>query len=619
MGKPPLHSFRSGVNLSRGFDMTASTAETEDALSRILESEPFQRSKRNSELLAHLVKATMRGQEEELNGTAIAQDVFGKGSEFDPASDPSVRVQMGRLRRQLTEYYETDGRDDPVRIEIPKGSYVPIVEKRRDPDSVPDDGLRARQTEQDDVEEQTAPQADRRRALSRRLVWAPAAALLLIVIGIGAVLYRLEAWPFDTAPKIAALQSTINDFPVVVVRGFENRTGDPDDDAFARGFQRQFAADLQRFNIARIALDQPPPTVDVPGLRARADFIVTGAILETEPTLDVIVWLVDVTDASLTVADRMRLDVQGEYRQTLESFSQRLSAHFAAPRGKLATATFRQFGKDLPDAAGDLAAFRCLSLFNDYASDHSVGEFDAIYDCLKRHSDELPNNGSLLAALSWMTLLGSQEAQLLVDPPAELELTVSEAHEIAKQAVAVDPANDQAHIYLGLAQWFLGFEEEALASMRRAVTINPADPQHHAHFALYSALAGNWTEALPLAEQAIEWDLNPPGWYRLPFFFHAVAVGSSGRAEREIGRGASRSDVFDPIYRLVAASMGGDDRLVERFRERVVSSPDAKEGDALRTARRWLRSREVIERIEHHLRRVGVPVGDEPLETETPS
>jgi hypothetical protein len=54
----------------------------------------------------------------------IATEVFGRSAHFDPQSDSTVRVQVGRLRNKLAEYYSSDGMDDPVVVELPKGSYV---------------------------------------------------------------------------------------------------------------------------------------------------------------------------------------------------------------------------------------------------------------------------------------------------------------------------------------------------------------------------------------------------------------------------------------------------------------------------------------------------------------
>src|ERR1700730_2482919 len=54
----------------------------------------------------------------------IATEVFGRSAGFDPQADSTVRVQAGRLRVKLAEYYATEGVDDPIIVELPKGSYV---------------------------------------------------------------------------------------------------------------------------------------------------------------------------------------------------------------------------------------------------------------------------------------------------------------------------------------------------------------------------------------------------------------------------------------------------------------------------------------------------------------
>lgn len=54
----------------------------------------------------------------------IATEVLGRPAGFDPQSDSTVRVQAGRLRVKLAEYYTHEGVDDPILVEIPKGSYT---------------------------------------------------------------------------------------------------------------------------------------------------------------------------------------------------------------------------------------------------------------------------------------------------------------------------------------------------------------------------------------------------------------------------------------------------------------------------------------------------------------
>jgi hypothetical protein len=62
----------------------------------------------------------------QLKEFVLGHVVFDRGSEYDPHTDSIVRVEAKRLRRKLREYYEIDGRDDPVAIKLQPGSYVPV-------------------------------------------------------------------------------------------------------------------------------------------------------------------------------------------------------------------------------------------------------------------------------------------------------------------------------------------------------------------------------------------------------------------------------------------------------------------------------------------------------------
>ena len=91
-------------------------------LDRILHSGPFHQSHRRQRFLEYLVNETLAGRSERLKGYSIALEVFGRPETFDPIVHPLVRIEAARLREKLREYYGTEGRDDPVRIELPKAA-----------------------------------------------------------------------------------------------------------------------------------------------------------------------------------------------------------------------------------------------------------------------------------------------------------------------------------------------------------------------------------------------------------------------------------------------------------------------------------------------------------------
>lgn len=92
---------------------------------RVVEDESFRRAPRLRELLLFIAEKAVGGRSVELNENDIARAVFRRPETFNSADDSIVRSSARQLRTKLHEYFEGPGRDEPVIIEIPKGSYVP--------------------------------------------------------------------------------------------------------------------------------------------------------------------------------------------------------------------------------------------------------------------------------------------------------------------------------------------------------------------------------------------------------------------------------------------------------------------------------------------------------------
>lgn len=110
-------------------------ADIRAELKRIQGADLFLRAARMSALLGFLVEETLSGRAAQLKAFTVAQGVFGRDETFDPQNDTIVRVEASRLRRQLKSYYDGVGKNDPVIIGIPRGTYRPSF-KRKDDDPV---------------------------------------------------------------------------------------------------------------------------------------------------------------------------------------------------------------------------------------------------------------------------------------------------------------------------------------------------------------------------------------------------------------------------------------------------------------------------------------------------
>ncbi|MEL6482960.1 MAG: hypothetical protein AAFQ75_16045, partial [Pseudomonadota bacterium] len=120
-----------------GSDQQPDRMMIEAHLTRVVESRQFAGTTRLKRFLIHIVTQTLEGRSETLKGYALGVDVFDKPADFDPGTDTIVRVQASKLRARLEAYYAQEGRSEPLRIKLPKGQYVPVIEVADDASGPP--------------------------------------------------------------------------------------------------------------------------------------------------------------------------------------------------------------------------------------------------------------------------------------------------------------------------------------------------------------------------------------------------------------------------------------------------------------------------------------------------
>ena len=106
-------------------------------LERVLASSEFRKCAQLSRFLRYTVEEALAGADGASKETLIGIEVFGRRPDYDPGCDPVVRVEARRLRVKLSQYYGNEGREDPIRIQVPKGGYLPAFEVRAAEPEVP--------------------------------------------------------------------------------------------------------------------------------------------------------------------------------------------------------------------------------------------------------------------------------------------------------------------------------------------------------------------------------------------------------------------------------------------------------------------------------------------------
>jgi len=106
-------------------------AQIAEQVQRVAESALLRGSEPLRRLLQVFLEHALEHPGEPLKEYSIATLALGRGADYDPRTEATVRVQVGRLRGKLAEYYHGEGADDPIHLEIPKGSYVLVATEQR--------------------------------------------------------------------------------------------------------------------------------------------------------------------------------------------------------------------------------------------------------------------------------------------------------------------------------------------------------------------------------------------------------------------------------------------------------------------------------------------------------
>ena len=115
-----------GASVQPSDSQAISPTVIREHLARVLASAAFARAERLRRFLRFVVDETLAGRQGEIKESTIALEVCGRDASFDAKVDPIVRVDASRLRARLHDYYAAEGRFEAVRIELPKGAYVPL-------------------------------------------------------------------------------------------------------------------------------------------------------------------------------------------------------------------------------------------------------------------------------------------------------------------------------------------------------------------------------------------------------------------------------------------------------------------------------------------------------------
>ena len=368
----------------------------------------------------------MRGEAQRIKGYTIAVEALGRGESFDPQADPIVRVEAGRLRRTLEHYYAGLGAQEPIVIELPRGSYVPTFRRQG---SASDD--------------------HRNSSLN-------AATTTLT--------NREKVGPFQTG----------NGLPTLSVLPFEAE-GTRSAAAISLGRLRSKLRDaLARFDEINVVSDVPPtdaslmvghPPSSRYKLSASGEYSDDGTALTLR--------LIDADGAIVWTRIFGPLQTSGTPRQTEDWIARDVGTALAQPFGVI-HALERGKHHDLdPRYSSVIATFDYLVGVFDDPGNQGSAVHARLRGNLERLTNVEPTFALGFAMLTWVYL---REHYSMVPPRPSDTPALDRALKAAQRAVALKPQSPRAHQTLFVACFARGEIAAAFVEGELALQLNPFDP-----------------------------------------------------------------------------------------------------------------------------------------------
>ncbi len=468
--------------------------EVLEELGRILSSDSFSHSAVLSSFLKFVVEETLEGNTDGLKEYTIGVSALGKTADFNPQIDAIVRIHAGRLRRLLKEYYEGPGLTDPIRIEVVKGTYVPVFRPQ----------LLNKVNGKADENIKTTPYTRSK--------------LTLAVL------------PFRNLCADGSYQFFVDGFGEELTRIFSIC---------------QDIAVIAHHSTRKYAL--APVDMREIGVELGAHYLINGTVRRSSEEIRVNVALVETLNGrqvwskvyTHVLEEDKIMDIQDEINDNVFAI---LSGHYGFIVRHIMNAA--QSTKKL-----DLMSFDAILWIYYAQMTHSLEAFQLTREALEKALQHEPNNVTCLAMLGDLYLDSYTLGFPTVEDP------VSEAYQLISKAIKIDPLSQYAQLIFAWVNIYMHRKKEAIEAMDYCLQLGPPSASLNGALGFGMACAGEYKRGYALLKQSL--DLNPycPWWYYMGFFFVHYDSGHYHEALTCAQKMDASDDVFlKPL--LIAAALG---------------------------------------------------------------
>jgi TolB-like protein/tetratricopeptide (TPR) repeat protein len=483
-------------------------------LERILSNPRFQGSEKRRAFLRFIVEEALAGRADRLKGYTVAVEVFGRDENFDSQADPVVRLEARRLRRDLNSYYVEAGSHDPVRISIPKGTYVPHFELYEVTQArAVSDEEQATNSYEASANGVSSASAGRQRSIAlppRNLV---VVALVVTVIALATIVWRQKA---ENGRSVSTADER---GPSVVVLPFDALSSTDDSRYLAGGISQELVANLMLFPGLR--LYTLPTSFENGGATEPAKlgrefgvtYVVSGSVNANTKEIRVATQTIEAKSGRVLWSQIYDRPLAPE---ALIRVQKDLASEIATVIGQPYGVVSSDLNKRLTTpAVANMQSYVCVLRAYDYRRSFLRNEFDPALRCLQEAVRRDPDYSNAWAMLGWLHVDAGRIGYAGYNTQDEYK----KALQAASEAVRLAPNSILALKVLGAVYHYLGRYDESERITRQALEINPYDPETLAQLGWRLAVRGKFEEGIPLIKRAIARTVNPPGWY-----YHLIAI-----------------------------------------------------------------------------------------------
>jgi len=486
-------------------------------LEHIIASPDFEASARRRKLLRYLVEETLAGRGDKLKGYAVAIAVFERDKTFESQSDPVVRLEARRLRRDLDSYYMSAGCDDPVRIHIPKGSYVAHFEAHETMGPVASHGHQA-PTEHEQPAAQDTYTATGTKTHSLDHDRRGRSGYIALTATLGFLVVVLIAYILTTGKPLETY--TRGEGPVVFVLPFESLGASPISLFLASGIHEELIGNLMRFPGFRLYTFPAKQAADQDAMMAQlgselgVTYTISGIVQDDANHVHVLVKVQNAATGQVLWSGSYNqpLDPEAMVKAQLE-LAGKIASEIGAPYGIVNTDL--ESREQFPHPS-DMQSYICVLRAYEYRRNFSLEDYKPVRACLEEAVQRDPGYSESWAMLGWMHL---DAGRYEFDESGTTQEEYQKAFEAASRAMQIEPDNLLALKAMSSIEHYMGRYEDSERLARHAAELNPHDPDTLAQLGWRLAARGNFEEGIPFLEKAIERTANPPGWY-----FHMIAI-----------------------------------------------------------------------------------------------